>query len=129
MSENVFPSTFLVYFKTRKKKVLSRWKYQTDVPARGSGGGLFNGLSSDDLDDDEAYVDEDSDELMAIRNTGNRLGGQASSTHDSRYQSAFGVCWKQTNDDAHKWKMLYKLKILENFSKIIGLEKKYFLIF
>lgn len=70
-------------------------KYQTDVPARGgsSGGGLFNGLSSDDLDDDEAYVDEDSDELMAIRNTGNRLGGQAKrSTHDSRYQSAFGVC-------------------------------------
>lgn len=54
-------------------------KYQTDVPARGgsAGGGLFNGLNSDDLDDDEAYIDEDSDELMAIRNTGNRLGGQA----------------------------------------------------
>lgn len=45
------------------------------MPARGVGGGSLNGLSSDDLDDDE-YIDEDSDELMAIRNTGNRLGGQ-----------------------------------------------------
>lgn len=44
------------------------------MPARGHGGGLVNGLNSDDLDDDE-YVDEDSEELMAIRNTGNRLGG------------------------------------------------------
>lgn len=43
------------------------------MPARGVG--LVNGLSSHDLDDDE-YVDEDSEELMAIRNTGNRLGGQ-----------------------------------------------------
>lgn len=45
------------------------------MPARGGGGGLLNGLNSDDLDDDD-YVDEDSEELMAIRNTGNRLGGQ-----------------------------------------------------
>lgn len=46
------------------------------MPARGGGGGLFNGLNSDDLDDDD-YIDEDSEELMAIRNTGNRLGGQS----------------------------------------------------
>lgn len=45
------------------------------MPARG-GGGLLNGLNSDDSDDDD-YVDEDSDELMAIKNTGNRLGGQS----------------------------------------------------
>jgi hypothetical protein len=45
------------------------------VPARG-GGGLLNGLNSDDLDDDDEYVDEDSDELTLIKNTGNRLGGQ-----------------------------------------------------
>lgn len=43
------------------------------MPARGGGGGLINGLSSDDIDEDE-YVDEDSEELMAIKNTGNRLG-------------------------------------------------------
>ena len=64
--------------------IRSRLSYHNiDVPAR-IGGGLLNGLSSDDLDDDE-YVDEDSDELMAIRNTGNRLGGQTTLTiHVSR---------------------------------------------
>lgn len=45
------------------------------MPAHG-GGGLLNGLNSDDLDDDDEYIDEDSEELMAIKNTGNRLGGQ-----------------------------------------------------
>lgn len=44
------------------------------MPARVDGS-FLNGLNSDDLDDDE-YIDEDSDELMALRNTGNRLGGQ-----------------------------------------------------
>jgi hypothetical protein len=43
------------------------------MPVRG-GGGLLNGLNDDS--DDEDYVDEDSDELLAIKNTGNRLGGQ-----------------------------------------------------
>lgn len=49
-----------------------KYRLYADVPARG--GGLINGLNSDDLDDDE-YIEEDSDELMAIKNTGNRLGG------------------------------------------------------
>lgn len=73
-----FLPNFLFTSKPEKKLCLSNHEEnnnQTDVPARGSGGGLFNGLNSEDLDDDEAY--EDSDELMAIRNTGNRLGGQA----------------------------------------------------
>lgn len=58
------------------KKFISSIVIQTDVPARGGGGGLLNGLNSDDLDDDD-YVDEDSEELLAIRNTGNRLGGDS----------------------------------------------------
>lgn len=45
---------------------------QRHTSARG-GGGLLNGLNSDDLDDDD-YIDEDSEELMAIKHTGNRLG-------------------------------------------------------
>lgn len=54
---------------------LNKLSYQNiDVPARVDGS-FLNGLNSDDLDDDE-YIDEDSDELMALRNTGNRLGGQ-----------------------------------------------------
>lgn len=62
-------------FNTNKKKIV------LDMPAR-VGGGSLNGLSPEDLDDDE-YID-DSDELMAIRNTGNRLGGQLHNINDSR---------------------------------------------
>lgn len=60
------------------------------MPARG-GGGLLNGLNSEDLDDDTDYVDEDSEELMAIKNTGNRLGGQQHifAFDNSRYQLVF----------------------------------------
>ncbi|CRL03761.1 CLUMA_CG016446, isoform A [Clunio marinus] len=61
---------------------------QRHMSARG-GGGMLNGLNSDDFDDDD-YIDEDSDELMAIRNTGNRLGLQPiRTTDDSQYQSVF----------------------------------------
>jgi hypothetical protein len=42
---------------------------------RGGGGGLLNGLNSEDQEDEDDYIDEDSEELMAIKNTGNRLGG------------------------------------------------------
>jgi hypothetical protein len=60
------------------------------VPARGGGGGLLNGLNSDSDDEDD---DEDSDELMAIKNTGNRLGGQQQffAYDNSRYQSVFNI--------------------------------------
>lgn len=75
----------------KTKKILSQKMLKhTDVPARG--GGLLNGLNSDDLDDDD-YIDEDSEELMAIRHTGgsiNRLGGQTTRVFDdSRHQSVF----------------------------------------
>lgn len=65
-----------------KEKILSKY---IDAPARGGGGGLVNGLNSDDLDDDE-YIDEDSEELMAIRVSGNRLGGQQILTDDDNCQ-------------------------------------------
>lgn len=71
------------------KKSYQNIYIHSDVPARG--GGLLNGLNSDDFDDDE-YVDEDSEELMAIRNTGNRLGGQqviTTDVDDSLHQSVF----------------------------------------
>jgi hypothetical protein len=56
----------------------------TDLPARGNA----NGLNSDDLDDDEDYNEEESEELMTMNSmgrNGNRLGGLP--TDDSRYQS------------------------------------------
>ncbi|KAG5677833.1 hypothetical protein PVAND_007556 [Polypedilum vanderplanki] len=56
-------------------------------------GGLANGLNTDDLDDDEDYNEEESDELMTMSNMGNRFSGlPIRTTDDSRYQS---VLWRQ----------------------------------
>lgn len=89
------------YCDTNKDLSISREEFhqclskdlQRHLPPRA---GLANGLNSDDLDDDEDYNDEDSDELLAMGN-GNRLGGLPITTlDDSRYQSVHLLRGKTT---------------------------------
>lgn len=60
---------------------------------------VANGLNTDDLDDDEDYKEEESDELMAMSNVGNRIFGKRlpiRTTDDSRYHSV--LCMYITNN-------------------------------
>lgn len=90
--------TFLCYllYQHQRESYHNSISNYTDMPARPRGGGLLNGLNSDDLDDDDDYIDEESEEYMQIGDTGgsiNRLGGQPICTaDDSRHHSVLFVC-------------------------------------
>lgn len=99
-------NTFFTHFVYHQEEENLIIKIYADMSARV--GGFSNGIEEND---DDEYVDEDSDELLSVRSAGgsiNRLGGLPIRTADDlRYQSVFSMySWHNNpSDDAHTWKI------------------------